>query len=110
MVGSFTAILLIPTITHTEFALTFEITPGKSLFFYFGVFASIFAVITKLIPDDTEVVNAEETLKRVVEYTHYMPGEWKENLHADDVCWHSFVVAIAQQFCFTGNCIYNVML
>ncbi|CAG8557548.1 8765_t:CDS:10 [Paraglomus occultum] len=85
VVGSFTAILLIPTITHTEFALNFEITPGKSLFFYCGVFASIFAVITKLIPDDTEVVNAEETLKRVVEYTHYMPSEWKENLHADEV-------------------------
>jgi autophagy-related protein 9 len=38
-----------------------------------------------LIPDEHVVFDLEAILKEVVEYTHYLPDEWRAKLHANEV-------------------------
>ncbi|CAG8485627.1 16685_t:CDS:10 [Acaulospora morrowiae] len=81
IVGSFAAILIVVTYIDP----TFEITSGRTVFFYTGVFVPILAVSRGTIPDDHLVFDPETRLKKVVEHTHYSPNEWKGRLHSDEV-------------------------
>ncbi|KAK3805030.1 MAG: autophagy protein Apg9-domain-containing protein [Benniella sp.] len=64
------------TIFDQEFLLGFEITSEKTVFFYLGLFGTIMA---------TEIFDPESLLREVVEHTHYMPNEWRDKLHTDEV-------------------------
>ncbi|KAG0265364.1 autophagy protein atg9 [Mortierella polycephala] len=83
--GSFAAVLALMTIFDQELLLGLEITSEKTVFFYLGVFGSIMAVSRGMIPDQTESFDPELLLRGVVEHTHYMPNEWRDKLHTDDV-------------------------
>ncbi|KAF9186587.1 autophagy protein atg9 [Haplosporangium sp. Z 767] len=83
--GSFAAVLALMTIFDQELLLGLEITTEKTVFFYLGVFGSIMAVSRGMIPDQTESFDPELLLRGVVEHTHYMPNEWRDKLHTDEV-------------------------
>jgi len=84
--GSFAAVLALMTLFDQELLLGLEITPEKTVFFYLGIFGTIMAVSRGMIPDQTESFDPELLLRGVVEYTHYMPNEWRGKLHTDEVC------------------------
>ncbi|KAI1319720.1 autophagy protein atg9 [Mortierella claussenii] len=83
--GSFAAVLALMTLFDQELLLGLEITPEKTVFFYLGLFGTIMAVSRGMIPDQTESFDPELLLRGVVEHTHYMPNEWRDKLHTDEV-------------------------
>ena len=38
-----------------------------------------------MIPDDNRVFDPELLMMEVIAYTHYMPDEWKDELHSKKV-------------------------
>ncbi|KAI8345924.1 autophagy protein Apg9-domain-containing protein [Mortierella sp. GBAus27b] len=83
--GSFAAVLALMTLFDQELLLGLEITTEKTVFFYLGLFGTIMAVSRGMIPDKAESFDPEELLRQVVEHTHYMPNEWRDKLHTDEV-------------------------
>ena len=65
--------------------LHFEITPHRTVVFYIGVFGGVLAVARGMIPEDNRVFDSEMLMMEVVNYTHYMPDEWKNQLHSKKV-------------------------
>ncbi|KAF9426203.1 autophagy protein atg9 [Entomortierella beljakovae] len=83
--GSFAAVLALMTLFDQELLLGFEITSEKTVFFYLGLFGTIMAVSRGMIPDQTEIFKPESLLEEVVEHTRYLPDEWRNKLHTDEV-------------------------
>ena len=83
--GSFAAVLLLASILDPDLFLHFEITPHGTVLFYLGIFASILAVARGMIPEDNKVFDPELLMTEVIQYTHYMPNEWKGMLHSKQV-------------------------
>ncbi|KAF9963679.1 autophagy protein atg9 [Modicella reniformis] len=83
--GSFAAVLALMTLFDQELLLGLEITSEKTVFFYLGLFGTIMAASRGMIPDQAEIFDPEVLLREVVEYTHYMPDEWRDKLHTDEV-------------------------
>ena len=84
--GSFAAVLILASIIDPDIFLHFEITPGRSVVFYIGIFASVLAVARGMIPEENFVFYPEELMTEVIQFTHYMPNEWKGQLHSQKVC------------------------
>lgn len=80
--GSFAAVLLLATVIDPDI----EITPHRSVVFYLGVFGAVLTVARGMIPDDNRVFDPEILMMEVITYTHYMPDEWKGQLHSKKVC------------------------
>ncbi|KAF9580646.1 autophagy protein atg9 [Lunasporangiospora selenospora] len=97
--GSFAAVLALMTLFDQELLLGLEITSEKTVFFYLGVFGTIMAVSRGMIPNQTEKFDPVLLLEDVVKLTHYMPSEWQDKLHTDEV---------RKQFALLFE--YNVML
>jgi len=53
--------------------------------FYITVFASILGVARGMIPEENRVFDPELLMTEVIQYTHYMPDEWKDQLHSKQV-------------------------
>ncbi|KII89178.1 hypothetical protein PLICRDRAFT_53644 [Plicaturopsis crispa FD-325 SS-3] len=83
--GSFAAVLLLASVIDPDLFLYFEVTPHRTVLFYLGVFTSILAVARGMIPDENNVFDPEMLMEEVIQYTHYMPDEWKEQLHSQKV-------------------------
>ncbi|KAF9114714.1 autophagy protein atg9 [Mortierella sp. AM989] len=83
--GSFAAVLALMTLFDQELLLGLEITSEKTVFFYLGLFGTIMAVSRGMIPDQTEIFEPELLLQEVVDCTHYLPSEWRDKLHTDEV-------------------------
>jgi autophagy-related protein 9 len=49
------------------------------------VFGAILTVARSMIPDDNRVFDPELLMTEVIAYTHYMPDEWKDELHSKRV-------------------------
>lgn len=82
--GSFAAVLAIASIIDTEL-VHLEITPERTVLFYIGLFGTILAVSRGMIPEENLVYDPEAALRCVIEYTHYLPSEWRNKLHSDEV-------------------------
>ncbi|KIJ69103.1 hypothetical protein HYDPIDRAFT_36195 [Hydnomerulius pinastri MD-312] len=80
--GSFAAVLVLASVIDPELVLYFEITPHRTVFFYIGLFASVLGVARGMIPEDNRVFDPELLMSEVIQYTHYMPDEWKDQLHS----------------------------
>jgi autophagy-related protein 9 len=80
--GSFAAVLVLATVLDPDIFVHFEITPQRTVLFYLGVFGSVLAVARGMIPDDNRVFDPELLMMEVITYTHYMPDEWKGELHS----------------------------
>jgi autophagy-related protein 9 len=83
--GSFAAVLFFVSVFEPELFLTFQLTPDRTVFFYFGIFTAIFAAARNLIPEENLVFEPEPMLAQVIEYTHYCPEHWNGRLHSDEV-------------------------
>ncbi|KAI8646837.1 autophagy protein Apg9-domain-containing protein [Parasitella parasitica] len=85
LAGSVAGVLALFTLFDSEALLNFEITSNGTVLFYLGVTGTIFAITRGMIPDENQVFEPERLLRQVVEYTHYLPAEWKHRLHTDQV-------------------------
>lgn len=83
--GTIAAVLGIATLLDPELFLGFEITPGRTAFFYLSISMGIFAAARNAVPDDSEVHEPVLHLFEVIEYTHYYPQRWKKQLHSNNV-------------------------
>lgn len=83
--GSFAAVLFLATVLDPDIFVHFEITPHRTVLFYLGVFGSVLAVARGMIPEDNHVIDPELLMMDVITYTHYMPDEWKAQLHSKKV-------------------------
>ncbi|BGP43795.1 autophagy protein atg9 [Rhodotorula kratochvilovae] len=85
LAGSFAAVLILFSLIDPDAFLHFEITPGRTVLFYIGVFGTVLAVARGMVPDENRVVDPEELMRGIVEHTHYLPAEWKDKLHSSQV-------------------------
>ncbi|KAF9500576.1 APG9-domain-containing protein [Pleurotus eryngii] len=83
--GSFAAVLLLATVIDPDLFVHFEITPHRTVLFYLGIFGSVLAVARGMIPEENRVFDPELLMTEVIEYTHYMPDDWKGELHSKKV-------------------------
>ncbi|KAF8261690.1 autophagy protein Apg9-domain-containing protein [Lactarius quietus] len=80
--GSFAAVLLLATVIEPEIFLHLDITPHRTVLFYLSVFGGILAVARGMIPEENRVFDSEVLMEALVQYTHYLPDEWRAQLHA----------------------------
>ncbi|KAF7311447.1 hypothetical protein MKEN_01047000 [Mycena kentingensis (nom. inval.)] len=80
--GSFAAVLFLATVLDPDIFVHFEITPHRTVLFYLGVFGSVLAVARGMIPEENRVFDPEFLMTEVIGYTHYMPDDWKDQLHS----------------------------
>ncbi len=80
--GSFAAVLFLATVLDPDIFVHLEITSHRTVLFYLTVFGSILAVARGMIPEDNRVFDPELLMTEVITYTHYMPDEWKGQLHS----------------------------
>ncbi|KAI9459444.1 APG9-domain-containing protein [Lactarius psammicola] len=80
--GSFAAVLLLATVIEPELFIHLEITPHRTVLFYLSVFGGILAVARGMIPEENRVFDSEVLMEALVQYTHYLPDEWRAQLHA----------------------------
>ncbi|KIM49348.1 hypothetical protein M413DRAFT_438535 [Hebeloma cylindrosporum] len=83
--GSFAAVLVLATVLDPDLFLNFEITPHRTVLFYLGVFGGILTVARGMVPEDNRVFDPELLMSEVINYTHYMPDNWKGQLHSKKV-------------------------
>ncbi|PFH54263.1 hypothetical protein AMATHDRAFT_135335 [Amanita thiersii Skay4041] len=83
--GSFAAVLVLATVLDPDLFLRFEITPHRTVVFYLGVFGAILTAARGMIPEEHRVFDPELLMTEVITYTHYMPDEWKGQLHSKQV-------------------------
>ncbi|KAH7889606.1 putative transmembrane protein [Phlebopus sp. FC_14] len=83
--GSFAAVLVLASVIDPELVIHFEVTPHRTVLFYITVFGSILAVARGMIPEENRVFDPELLMTEVIQYTHYMPDEWKGKLHSKQV-------------------------
>ncbi|CAK7209006.1 autophagy protein atg9 [Sporothrix curviconia] len=83
--GSVMTVLAIASLVDPELFLGFEITHDRTVLFYVGIFATVWATARGMITEDNSVFDPEYALRNVIEYTHYEPDHWKGRLHSYDV-------------------------
>lgn len=83
--GSVMTVLAIASLVDPELFLGFEITHDRTVLFYVGIFATVWATARGMITEDNSVFDPEYALRNVIEYTHYEPDHWKGRLHSFDV-------------------------
>ncbi|KAJ7775186.1 putative transmembrane protein [Mycena metata] len=80
--GSFVAVLFLATVLDPDIFVHFEITPHRTVLFYLGLFGTVLAVARGMIPEENRVFDPEFLMTEVITFTHYMPDEWKGELHS----------------------------
>jgi len=73
---------LLATVIEPELFIHLEITPHRTVLFYLSVFGGILAVARGMIPEENRVFDSEVLMEALVQYTHYLPDEWRAQLHA----------------------------
>ena len=68
------------TLFEEELQQGFDITPGRSAFFYIGLFGSIMAA-TQGMTQENVVHEPQRWMNEIVLDTHYHPQTWKERAH-----------------------------
>ncbi|KAI7898327.1 autophagy protein Apg9-domain-containing protein [Cokeromyces recurvatus] len=85
LAGSIAGVLALLSLIDSEALLNFEITPNGTVLFYLGLTGTLFAITRNMIPDENQVFEPENVLRKVIEHTHHLPPEWKHKLHTDQV-------------------------
>lgn len=103
--GAFTAVLVLVSVIDPDLVLRFEISPHRNVAFYLAVFGGILTVARGMIPEENRVFDPELLMTEVITYTHYMPEEWKAQLHSRGVGFFSlpFFHDTKSEFCFLGT-------
>ena len=82
--GSFATVLLVITLYEDEFQQGFEITPGRSAFFFVGIFGTIFAA-TNGYTKENLILEPQKQMNEIVLDTHYHPPAWRSKAHLPEV-------------------------
>ncbi|KAG9672280.1 APG9-domain-containing protein, partial [Aureobasidium melanogenum] len=83
--GTLAGLLTIATLWDSELFLGFEITPGRTAFFYVSILLAVATGARSAIPDESKVHEPIFHLKNVIGAIHYCPARWKNQLHSDEV-------------------------
>lgn len=83
--GSFAAVLGMLSIFDPDMFFNFEITKDRTVLFYISIFGTIWAICHGAIPEEYQVYDSEASLRKVAEYTHYLPPHWEGKYHTDEV-------------------------
>lgn len=83
--GTLAGLLTIATLWDSELFLGFEITPGRTAFFYVSILLAIATGARSAIPDESKVHEPIFHLMNVIDAIHYCPARWKKQLHSDEV-------------------------
>jgi autophagy-related protein 9 len=83
--GTLAGLLTIATLWDSELFLGFEITPGRTAFFYVSILLAVATGARSAIPDESKVHEPIYHLMNVIDATHYCPARWKKQLHSDEV-------------------------
>lgn len=73
------------TLFDPDIFIHFEVTPHRTVLFYLGLFGSVLAIARGMVPDSHRVFDPELLMREVISHTHYMPAEWKGQLHSQKV-------------------------
>ncbi|KAI0065542.1 APG9-domain-containing protein [Artomyces pyxidatus] len=107
--GSFAAVLLLASVLDPDLFLHFEITPNRTVLFYLSIFGGILAIARGMIPEENRVFDSEMLMLAVVQYTHYLPDEWRAQLHARAV-HQQFGELFAMKILIFANELVSVVL
>lgn len=83
--GTLAGLLGLATILDPDLFLGFEITPGRTAFFYISILMAIFAGARGSVPDEGDVHEPVLHLMNVMQMTHYQPTRGRNQLHSNDV-------------------------
>lgn len=83
--GTVAGVLGLATLFDPELFLGFEVTSGRTAFFYLSVSLAICAAVRNAVPDESEVHDPVFQLFDVIEFTHYCPQRWRNNFHTPAV-------------------------
>ncbi|KAL9000844.1 MAG: hypothetical protein Q9169_000598 [Polycauliona sp. 2 TL-2023] len=83
--GALASVLFLASVIDPELFLGFEITHDRTVLFYLGVFTTVWAIARGAVPEENLVFDPAFALKNVIDYTCYMPKEWRGRLHSDEV-------------------------
>ncbi|KAI9772012.1 MAG: autophagy protein atg9 [Geoglossum simile] len=83
--GALASVLALASAIDPKPFLEFELTKERTVLFYLTVFGSIWAVASGMAPEETLVFDPEYAINNVIEYTHYLPAQWRGRLHSDEV-------------------------
>ncbi|KAK3941164.1 autophagy protein Apg9-domain-containing protein, partial [Diplogelasinospora grovesii] len=83
--GSLAAVLAIAMVFDSDLFIGFEITPGRTVLFYAGVFTVVWGAARSSMGEENTVFDPEYALRNVIEYTHYQPDHWQDRLNSYDV-------------------------
>eukprot|EP01134_Creolimax_fragrantissima_P004268 CFRG4268T1 len=75
--GACVAILMVLTVIDEDF-LNVHLTPDRSVLWYIGVFGAVLAVSRGFVPESDTDIDPQPQMLRVVNFTHYLPQEWKD--------------------------------
>jgi autophagy-related protein 9 len=89
--GAFTAVLVLVSVIDTDLVLKYD----RTVAFYLAVFGGILTVARGMIPEENRVFDPELLMTEVITYTHYMPEEWKSQLHSKKVSAITFCLLFA---------------
>ncbi|KAI9657277.1 MAG: autophagy protein atg9 [Trizodia sp. TS-e1964] len=83
--GALASVLALASVVDPELFLGFEITPERTVLFYISVLGTVWAVARGAVPEESLVFDPEFALKNVIEFTHYLPAQWRGHLHSNEV-------------------------
>ncbi|GAV27433.1 hypothetical protein PMKS-000901 [Pichia membranifaciens] len=85
--GSIVTILAILTIIDHENFLNFELTEGRTVLFYMSTLGALFTICKNSISDNNNryLFDPEASLKKVSQFTHYLPNAWESRYHTLEV-------------------------
>jgi len=89
--GSLAFVLALLSLIDEDVLFNLELTPGRTVIFYLGIFSAIFAMARSLIPEESTVFDPRGLLLEIAECTHYLPSNWKGKLHSDQVTFLFFL-------------------
>ena len=84
MAGPFAAFLLLATVIDPDLFIHLEITPHRSVC-YLPTFGGILAVARCMTPEENRMFDSEVLMKAIVQYTPYLPDEWREYMRSKTV-------------------------
>ena len=62
-----------------------EIFEGRSAFWFLGVGGTLVAILRGLIPEESQIRDPQKTMETIVQHTHYLPKNWRNNVHSYNV-------------------------
>jgi len=85
VIGSLVGVLLLFSIWDEDSLFTLELTPGRSAVWFVGIGGTVVAACRSLIPDEHTILDPEQAMEELVQFTHYLPKKWRGRTHTSKV-------------------------